>query len=874
MVVPALTGWFNVSLTSPTNGTKQFAIDTSFAPYRRLSFRHTSIAAQRESVDLTNIAGEGTVNTEGLWRREQTEWTMGAGQLFLDRKRSSQENRFLSSKGVDVFSFPMQATLLPDTVRKDAVSSPGASLLMSRCGDYVVVANGSSVVYYNSSWSSTSCTFGSTYGGTAPSAIRSITTNDTYCYLAADTGIWFCQIGVSSVFELYSLPDVTTGYTGGFDMVRWANDQLLASSHQALGSSLYGNNLYAFQPRTATSFPTFGDVPAVGDTNVPIQYINSIGGSGSAEAYCTSAHNMSVGQPFTIQNTSILAYIDAGSSPGFSGVTLTLQTNDQHGFNVNDTVTVSLQFGNGGVRSETVTITAVPSDVQFSYVPTQVGPPIYATGLVTGQATGNETGEYNASWVVASVVSATQFTFVVPTNFAFEATGGSVTSSVPPDLLFTHENPNYVWSDATGGETQIYFGGYVKSPSGVGYSGCIYRSDLLGSSTTTETGVATIANSVVAQPFALDTPVQALPMSPDEYPTCVKSYLNYIFIGTNRGIRMCQTLSIYDPTATATGDLKSGPLVPNILQPVTLPVTAIVGDGRYVWFAWSNYDGDSTGLGKLDLSTYIDGDPLSPAYASDLMVTAQGVINSLDWDPINNTPLICVASSGVYGPYATNEGGNIVVSKYVASGTISSGIFDYGISDQKIPVYFDFGAIAGSGSNVAASVITEPTVPGQPTNPLEVSQSVPSSGSFASGDVIEYSLTANEGQQFQVVLTLTSGDTQTVSPVLNRWTLKCWPAVVQGTNIMVVINNASVIRQDDEEYFQDPYENFIWMENERQLQEVLTYTEGPLSVQCVISINDWLPNKERATYQLGFEGLIIATLTTLGPYVYTAPATS
>ena len=128
-----------------------------------------------------------------------------------------------------------------------------------------------------------------------------------------------------------------------------------------------------------------------------------------------------------------------------------------------------------------------------------------------------------------------------------------------------------------------------------------------------------------------------------EYPTAIKNYLNYIFIGTNKGIRMCETLNALDPVGN-TGDLKSGPLTPNVTQIPSLPVTAIVGNDRYVYWAWNNYDDESTGIGRLDLTTFIDN--LSPAYASDLMIDGQvvtdgtGGITWLDWDPFTDTPLM------------------------------------------------------------------------------------------------------------------------------------------------------------------------------------------------------------------------------------------
>jgi hypothetical protein len=83
-----------------------------------------------------------------------------------------------------------------------------------------------------------------------------------------------------------------------------------------------------------------------------------------------------------------------------------------------------------------------------------------------------------------------------------------------------------------------------------------------------------------------------------------------------------------------------------------------------------------------------------------------------------------------------------------------------------------------------------------------------------------------------------------------------------------------VDQTDGLETYRDPYDNFIWLESRRQAQTLMTYTEGPLSVMCVISLMDWLPEHARDTYENGFIGDIVVTLTTLAAYVYTPTATS
>jgi len=319
-------------------------------------------------------------------------------------------------------------------------------------------------------------------------------------------------------------------------------------------------------------------------------------------------------------------------------------------------------------------------------------------------------------------------------------------------------------------------------------------------------------------------------------------------------------------------------LIPNILQPLNYPVTAIIGDGRFVWFAWNNYDLTSTGLGKLDLTTFINGDPLAPVYASDLMVTGQGIINSLSWNPALNIPAITVAGLGVYQPYAVNNNGLMAATKYVVSGSLTSSIFDYGIPDQKAPVYFEYGGVTpGSGitqSQLSANVICEP----QESFAQNISISPFVSPSVIGTATKEYPVGSNpKSSQFQVVVTLDAGTIHSswdATPIMYRWTLKAFPNVVSGTNISAVLQLFSVAVVDGREVYMDPYDNFYWLESLRQAQNLVTYTEGPLSASiAIIESTDWIPHKRRDNYENGYEGDCVVTIKTLGPYSYTPQIT-
>jgi len=932
--------------------TRTFPADTSFEPYRREAFRHRSIPGQREAIQMTNIMGEGTVNTEGLWRREQRDWNDGAGQQYLDHRQEDSAARFYSSKGVDVFNYPYQATLLPDTYR--AVNNTATNIMTASCNGYMVTGsstkwsisaitsnsttwtftifnNGTAPVVgqlinitgctptaYNGTWtvatSSTTqftvtqsgnpgtaslvgyasmttiktfsgiSTIGAAwYGNTtgdggvasyAPGTLYGMAAANSYLYIATDTGIWYCQPNLSSTWSNFT--------TGSYNMVAWANDQLIAAS---------GPNLYAFQPRSSTTAPIYGSGPTTSVVTQSIASTSNIG-SGFRVAVAEATANFIVGQSVTINNTQTQVTI---GSLSISGNTLTATSfgSKPHGLNVGNSINVSFVIGTTHY-TETVTISSINAgSYQFSWITTtgisstsgfSSGTALASTSLYNGTYTVEYVGQGGANTLTLQLAGGTT---PDPSVYGSYTIGGSIGNGTTPDLLMTHQDPNWVWSSAVGGETQIYFAGYSNRNNSKG-NGCIYRSDLLGASTTSPSGTATVSTATVAQPFQLVSPVQALPMSPDEYPVCVQSYLNFIFIGTNRGIRMAQTLSVYDPTATATGDLKSGPLIPNILQPLNNPVTAIIGDGRFVWFTWNNYDSSSTGLGKMDLTTFINGDPLAPVYASDLMVTGQGTINSLAWNPVTNLPVIAVSGLGVYTPYATNTNGRITATQYVPTGNITTSIFDYGIPDQKAPVYFEYGGVTPDSSTLQANVICEPLEPAiaktlTTINPVFPYNQVAFSSPTVIGTAIkEYSLgvagtgvQSPKSSQFQVVINLNAGTSGLTTPTLYRWTLKSFPNVVSGTNISVVLQLFSVDVVDGVEVYMDPYDNFYWLESLRQSQNLVTYQEGPLSASiAIIESLDWIPHKRRDNYENGYEGDCVVTIKTLGPYSYNKPNTN
>jgi len=652
---------YNLGPNAVAIGGRQFIVDTSADPYRRDSFKHKSLPAQRQSINLTNIAGEGTINTEGLWRRGQVDWSTGAGQKYLDRKTTSDESRFYQSKGVDVFANPYQVTLQHDT--KAIRSSSNTNLAITRCGTYTYIIDDGAVyecadiTAATPTW--TVMTYHNAAGHATPTSFYSLDANGSFVFVATDTGIWYYQAGGAggtlNRFECYAENDSGTQFTG-YNMVRWCNDRVVAGS---------GIKLYAFATNHA-SWPSAGNAPAANDT-----------------LYTMSS---------------------------------------------------------------------------------------------------------SLSWQ---------------------------------------------WKDACSGPTAIYFAGYAKI-NGNGFNGGVFKSGI----------------SVSGLTVSINAPTQALPMSPDEYPTCLQGYLDYIFVGTNRGIRMTQPDS--------QGGLTSGPLLPGLAQPVSAPVHAISGDGRFVWFGWSNYDNASTGLGRLDISNNISAQALTPAYQSDLMVTGQGEVLDLSWDPALGQPIFAVSGKGFY----TTD-----TSKYVPQGYLKSGGMTYGVPDHKIPVFFDYGVdqpdntpVGATEGYVNAELEVEPFDPSQKrVLTIPVASEGQSQVTISSGS-------AYKSEMFQVVVYLHSDSTQATTPNLYRYTLLSWPATVSETQIIVPVQLHLVNVVDGLETYVDPYEAFMYFEDLRQSQTIITYQESTLTANVVITLLDWQPHKRQGNYESGFEGNCIIYLQTVGGY--------
>jgi hypothetical protein len=192
----------------------------------------------------------------------------------------------------------------------------------------------------------------------------------------------------------------------------------------------------------------------------------------------------------------------------------------------------------------------------------------------------------------------------------YELTGALGTTTLPT-ALYTHPNTGWEWTSISEGGSAIYAAGYAGGTS------AIYKFVLSAAGV-----MPTLTSGIVAA---------QLPIGETVYK--IESYLGYLMIGTNKGMRVA---SISDTT----GDLSYGPLI----FEDTNGVRDFAFRDKYVWAAGTV--NSCAGLYRIDLGAEIES--LRFAYSKDTYLsTATGYATSVDF--IGNSDQIAFTTSGSDG---------------------------------------------------------------------------------------------------------------------------------------------------------------------------------------------------------------------------------
>jgi hypothetical protein len=219
----------------------------------------------------------------------------------------------------------------------------------------------------------------------------------------------------------------------------------------------------------------------------------------------------------------------------------------------------------------------------------------------------------------------------------YELTNAKGTTHNLPTATYTHPNSAWEWTSISEGGSAIYAAGYA------GGNGAIYKFTL-----NTAGVMPTLTSGIIAA---------QLPSG--EYPRKIESYLGYLVIGTNKGVRVA---SISDTN----GDLSYGPL---IIEAANTGLDFAFRD-RFVYATGSI--GGCPGLYRIDLGNELE--TLRFAYAPDTFLSGVGgYATSVDF--VGNSDQIAFTTSGSNG-IAIQSTTVLAETGYIKTGKIRYGTLE------------------------------------------------------------------------------------------------------------------------------------------------------------------------------------------------------
>jgi hypothetical protein len=368
-----------------------------------------------------------------------------------------------------------------------------------------------------------------------------------------------------------------------------------------------------------------------------------------------------------------------------------------------------------------------------------------------------------------------------------------------PGALMTHRNTNFQWVGFAAGQTHIYAAGHSGNVS------LVYKIEIKDDAT------------------ALSAPVVAAELPQGEIVQNIYGYLGYIVLGTTTGFRFC--------SADDAGNLVVGPLIT-----IGGPVGAFAGIGRYIYFAWTNFDSTSTGIGRMDISVFVSAN--QPAYASDLMATAQGTV--LEIHEFNDAPLFTVSGQGVFTPHATN---------LVASGYLRSGIYRWDVPDAKIVPKLDIRCLPLTGS-IALSIASDDG-DFYDFTPLSVENSRDKTFDGLEDRVYEA----------EIKVTLTRAASATAGPTLTRWMARAYAAPLRSQIFSVPLVMHHKLSLNGREYFQDVDRELTYLRDLVENPRVVIYQQNTETHAVVVeNVQFQIFQQTNAHQENDFEGTAIVVM--------------
>lgn len=372
-----------------------------------------------------------------------------------------------------------------------------------------------------------------------------------------------------------------------------------------------------------------------------------------------------------------------------------------------------------------------------------------------------------------------------------------ITGNTLPAALFTHQNPNFVWTSINEGPNAIYLAGND------GTTGFVYR---------------WFIDSSVAPPV-LGYPVVTATLPTGERINTIYSYIGtYVGMATSKGFRV--------GAIDSNGDIQYGPLI----FTATGGCSGITGFDHYMWTATTNNHDGHSGLYRIDLGEQVQigtsTNPLRFAYARDLYYSgAPGACVSVSMLGGSDRKIYAIANAGAILESAT---------ALIPEGYLYTGRIRYNTEDPKLFKFF--------------SIRTPPLV-----GEIEVSV-VPEGGGEISYVTYGPAFAPGQGDiatplppgpqnwiELKFVLRRSASDTS-AGAVINGWQVKALPGTIRQR---IITQTFQCLNQETDKGGQrNGYDGYARerLEAFKELArkgDVVTYQELQDNTSVLVVIDDW-----------------------------------
>lgn len=346
------------------------------------------------------------------------------------------------------------------------------------------------------------------------------------------------------------------------------------------------------------------------------------------------------------------------------------------------------------------------------------------------------------------------------------------------NVHYTSPDTTMRFVGAAAGQNAVYVGAYS------GEHGLVYKLTLKADAT------------------GFDAPIVALELPLGEVPTAIYGYLGGVLVGTNKGVRYC--------TTDSNNNLVAGSLIPT-----TGSVFDFTASDRFVWFGWSNYDGVSSGLGRLDLSSFVGAN--TPSHATDLMYTSTADVKSIT--SLSGKRIFSISGIGI----VVEDSDNLVTS-----GSIETGHYRWGIPDRKFVAKVDTRSLPLTGT-----IESYMALDGGNYDLLGTwDGSGDTENSFAGSD--DHAIEA----QFKFTL---NRDSALVGPTLTRWAARAYAAPYRSQFFRVPILIHDRINVHGKDYYFDVDEELGELRQLIASPRIVTLQINSETVSVIVEDMEWVP---------------------------------